>query len=196
MILIALQVGAEKDISFDHGIYGSIAEDCYFAMRAYMKGYTFDFIDGEMWEKSPFTIWDFIQQRKRWVQGITLVVLAREIAWKYKIWLAFSLCAWITMPLTLSNIVLGALFPVPVPNWLNVLMFFVGSFKVYMYIFGVIKSLSFHRLGVVKYASCFVFLIFVILLSTILETTAVLMAFFSDKSKFYIVNKDPKVFTV
>ena len=29
---------------------------------------------GEMWEKSPFTLMDFIKQRKRWLQGILLVV--------------------------------------------------------------------------------------------------------------------------
>lgn len=33
----------------------------------------------------------------------------------------------------------------------------------------------------------------VTLLSTILETTAILTALFGDKSNFYIVNKDPKV---
>ena len=27
-----------------------------------------------MWEKSPFTLADFIKQRKRWIQGIFLVV--------------------------------------------------------------------------------------------------------------------------
>jgi egghead protein (zeste-white 4 protein) len=27
-----------------------------------------------MWEKSPFTLSDFIKQRKRWLQGILLVV--------------------------------------------------------------------------------------------------------------------------
>jgi cellulose synthase/poly-beta-1,6-N-acetylglucosamine synthase-like glycosyltransferase len=29
---------------------------------------------GEMWEKSPFTLADFVKQRKRWLQGILLVV--------------------------------------------------------------------------------------------------------------------------
>lgn len=189
-------MSAEKDVSFDHGINGSIAEDCYFAMRAYMKGYTFTFVDGQMWEKSPFTIWDFIQQRKRWVQGIALVVQAPEIPWKYKLWLSFSWSAWITMPLSLSNIVLGPLFPLPMPAWLNILMLFIGTFKVYMYIFGLIKSLSFYQLGLFKYALCFASIIFVIILSTMLETIAVLMAVFSDKRKFYIVNKDTKVIAV
>ena len=37
---------AEKDVTFDHGLDGSVAEDCYFSMIAYKKGYTFDFVEG------------------------------------------------------------------------------------------------------------------------------------------------------
>lgn len=69
-----LQVGAEKQVTFDHGPDGSVAEDNYFGMVALRDGFSFDFIEGEMWEKSPFTISDFLQQRKRWLQGILLVV--------------------------------------------------------------------------------------------------------------------------
>jgi beta-1,4-mannosyltransferase len=62
------QLQAEREVSFDNGIDGSVAEDCFFAMRAFSKGYTFNFIEGEMYEKSPFTMLDFLQQRKRWLQ--------------------------------------------------------------------------------------------------------------------------------
>ena len=61
-------------MSFDNGLDGSVAEDCFFAMRALKEGYSFDFIEGEMWEKSPFSLWDFIQQRKRWVVAVAAVV--------------------------------------------------------------------------------------------------------------------------
>lgn len=185
-----MQVGAERDVSYDHGIKGSIAEDCYFAMHAFMKGYTFDFVDGEMYEKSPFSSWDFIQQRKRWVQGISMAVRASEIPWKYKALLACSLCAWITMPLSLTNIVTGFIYPLPVPNWLNILALIVSAVNVYMYFFGVIKSLSVYRLGLLKYGLCLISLIFVILMSAILESVAIIMALFGDKKKFYVVKKD------
>ena len=80
-----LQLGAEKKVSFDNGPDGSIAEDCYFAMIAYRDGYSFDFVDGEMNEKSPFTLWDFLRQRKRWIQGIYLTVHSSEIPWRIKV---------------------------------------------------------------------------------------------------------------
>ncbi len=43
---------------------------------------------GEMWEKSPFTLTDFIKQRKRWVQGIFLVVHERRLPWHVRFYLS------------------------------------------------------------------------------------------------------------
>lgn len=79
------QVEAERDVSYDHGMEGSIAEDCFFSMVAMKHGYSFDFIEGEMHEKSPFTMWDFLQQRKRWLQGILLTVHSSKIAVVHKV---------------------------------------------------------------------------------------------------------------
>lgn len=86
-----MKVAAEKDISFDNGLDGSIAEDCYFGMKASHGGYKFGFVEGEMWEKSPFTFWDFLQQRKRWIQGILLVVHSKMVRRKgaHNLWTAF-----------------------------------------------------------------------------------------------------------
>lgn len=177
-------------MSFDHGIQGSLAEDCYFAMKAYMEGYTFAFVDGEMWEKSPFTLRDFVQQRRRWVQGLTLVVHSPEIAWRYKIWLALTLYAWVTMPLSLSNIVLGILFPLPTPLWLDFLCSFIATVNIYMFFFGAVKSLPVHRLGALKCGLCVASLPFVIVLSTLLENVAIITGVFARKNKFYIVDKN------
>ena len=90
---VVCRAGCEFDVTFDNGRAGSIAEDTYFAMLAMSKNKKFGWIEGtsdtsnecrnnaflcivtgEMWEKSPFTLSDFIKQRKRWLQGIVLVV--------------------------------------------------------------------------------------------------------------------------
>ena len=55
-------------MTFDNGPEGSKAEDAFFALVAMDKGLTFDFVEGEMLEKSPFTFSDFFRQRKRWMQ--------------------------------------------------------------------------------------------------------------------------------
>ncbi|GBP39122.1 Beta-1,4-mannosyltransferase egh [Eumeta japonica] len=78
---VVTQVGAERKVSFDNGLDGSVAEDCYFAMKAYVEGYSFNFIEGEMWEKSPFTLWDFMQQRKRWLQVDKKVIT--DLGWPF-----------------------------------------------------------------------------------------------------------------
>ena len=89
---VVCRAGCEFEITFDNGRAGSIAEDTYFAMLAMSKNKRFGWIEGtrrtrsssdpasifalfsgEMWEKSPFTLTDFVRQRKRWLQGILLV---------------------------------------------------------------------------------------------------------------------------
>lgn len=82
---VVTRAGAEKAVTFDHGPAGSIAEDCFFSMIAYRDNYTFEFIEGEMHEKSPFNFWDFLQQRKRWLQGIYLTAHASQIPLKNKV---------------------------------------------------------------------------------------------------------------
>ncbi|KAH7954056.1 hypothetical protein HPB49_015257 [Dermacentor silvarum] len=144
---VVTRAGAERKVSFDHGPDGSIAEDCFFSMVAYREGYTFDFIPGEMWEKSPFSFWDFLQQRKRWLQGIFLVVHSSTIPLRHKLFLALALYSWATIPLSTSNLILAAFCPIPCPALLNFLCAFVGAMNLYMYIFGVIKSFSLYRMG-------------------------------------------------
>ena len=178
-------------MGFDNGIDGSIAEDCYFAMLASSRGYSFDFIEGEMHEKSPFTLLDFIQQRKRWLQGLLLVVHSSEIPWRTKIFLTISVYSTATLPLSLSNFVWGALFPIPSPLVLDLLFACMGGIGIYMYIFGVIKtvSLSRSRLWWIKIPVGSICVLLSVPLIIILETTAVLWGVFGKKHKFHVVQK-------
>ena len=104
---VVTKVGAEKTVSFDNGLNGSIAEDAYFAIKAMDMGFTFNFIEGEMREKSPFSFSDFIKQRKRWMQGIYLVAFDSKLSINSRFWLALSIIAWITIPFATSNVFLG-----------------------------------------------------------------------------------------
>ncbi|VDK80352.1 unnamed protein product [Cylicostephanus goldi] len=95
-----------------------------------------------MHEKSPFTMWDFLQQRKRWLQGILLTVHSPRIAITHKALLALSLYAWATMPITSLQVFLCPLFPLPRCLPFDFALSFVGAINLYMYIFGVVKSFS------------------------------------------------------
>ncbi|RZF38815.1 hypothetical protein LSTR_LSTR000518 [Laodelphax striatellus] len=187
---VVTQVGAERQVSFDNGLDGSVAEDCYFAMRAYSLGYTFNFVEGEMWEKSPFSLWDFVQQRKRWLQGILLVVHSRGIPLSYKLLLAISCYSWVTMPLSTSNVVLAALCPIPCPPLMDFLCAFIGAVNIYMYVFGVVKSFSLYRFGIFRFVLCIAGALCTIPVNVLIENVAVIWGLFGNKHKFYIVNKD------
>ncbi|CAG0885832.1 unnamed protein product [Darwinula stevensoni] len=70
---------AERIVSFDNGPAGSIAEDSYFAMKGIQEGFRFGFIEGEVLEQSPCTLGDFLRQRKRWIQGYSLIVSCPKV---------------------------------------------------------------------------------------------------------------------
>ncbi|CAB0041927.1 unnamed protein product [Trichogramma brassicae] len=189
---VVTQMGAERQVSFDNGLDGSVAEDCYFAMKAFSQGFSFNFIEGEMWEKSPFTLWDFVQQRKRWVQGILLVVHSKAIPLKNKILLAISCYSWVTMPLSTSNIILAGLCPITCPIIMDCVCTFIGAVNIYMYVFGVLKSFSMYRFGMTRFLLCICGALSTIPFNLIIENVAVIWGLFGKKHKFYVVNKEIK----
>lgn len=194
---VVTSVAAERKVTFDHGPDGSVAEDCYFSMIAYRDGYSFNFIEGEMHEKSPFTFWDFLQQRKRWLQGIFLVVHSGEIPCKTKIFLALSLYAWASIPFTTSNVFLAAFLPLPCHPLFDFAVAYVGAVNLYMYIFGVLKSFS-HRYRHRPWKLLFYTLgaLLTIPFNICIENAAVLWGMFGRKHQFYVVRKDNIVFNV
>ncbi|XP_076181061.1 beta-1,4-mannosyltransferase egh isoform X2 [Ptiloglossa arizonensis] len=170
---VVTQMGAEKQVSFNNGLDGSVAEDCFFAMKAFTQGYTFNFVDGEMWEKSPFTLWDFVQQRKRWLQGI-------------------SCYSWVTLPLSTSNVILAGLYPIICPPFIDFLCAFICAVNIYMYIFGVVKSFSLYRFGIARFILCICGALSTIPFNLIIENVAVIWGIFGKKHTFYVVNKQYK----
>ena len=158
-------------------------------MVAFQEGYSFDFIEGEMWEKSPFTFWDFLQQRKRWMQGIWLVVHSRAIQLRYKALLLVSLYSWVTLPLAMSNLVLAAFFPLPMPQLLDMMAALSGAVSLYMYVFGVLKSFSLYRMGYARMVLCIVGALCTVPFNIITENVAVIWGLFGNKHRFYVVSK-------
>ncbi|XP_064555496.1 beta-1,4-mannosyltransferase egh [Drosophila montana] len=190
---VVTQVGAERSVSFDNGIDGSVAEDCFFAMRAFSQGYTFNFIEGEMYEKSPFTLLDLLQQRKRWLQGILLVVHSKLIPFRHKLLLGISVYSWVTMPLSTSNIIFAGLYPIPCPNLVDFVCAFIAAINIYMYVFGVIKSFSLYRFGLLKFLACVLGAVCTIPVNVVIENVAVIWGLVGQKHKFYVVQKDVRV---
>lgn len=186
---VVCSAAVERDVTFDNGAVGSIAEDTFFALSAVNKGYTFDWIEGEMWEQSPFTFWDFLQQRKRWIQGIFLIVHDKTLPFSSRFCLAITLYSWLTMPLTTPNVFLFAVYPIYLPTIIEVLMCFVGAVNVYLYLIGAMKSFSLKRYGYFKYFVCVLGSVCTIPFVLVIENIAVVWALIGNKHNFYVVNK-------
>jgi egghead protein (zeste-white 4 protein) len=93
-----------------------------------------------MHEKSPFTFSDFFKQRKRWMQGIYMVVASPRISWRTKGLLAMSLSAWLTLPLSTLNIVLSQAFPFTLGFALDFGLALLGAMGLLCYGFGYVKQ--------------------------------------------------------
>jgi len=183
-------VGAERKVSYDNGPDSSVAEDTFFGILAASQGYSFSFIEGDMWEKSPFTVRDFLQQRKRWLQGILLVAHSSKIPLRYRIPIGTSIYSWVTSPLIAFNICLQPFFPVIVPQVVNFCLTFLGSVWIYLYVYGTFRSFSIRKFGLKKVVMYLFMGLMLIPLKILIEMAAVFWGIMTPKHKFFVVKKD------
>jgi len=92
---VVVKPRAYQDLSFDYGSKGSITEDAYFGLIASSKGYRFQWLRGFIREQSPFNIMDLLKQRRRWINGITTLIMDDVIPFKNKIILIINHISWL-----------------------------------------------------------------------------------------------------
>ncbi|XP_071088733.1 beta-1,4-mannosyltransferase egh-like [Haliotis cracherodii] len=188
---IVANASAEKKVSFDFGPEGSLAEDCFFALMAWKEGYKFGYVEGEMWEKSTFSVMDFIQQRKRWIQGVSLAFLSKQIPIRYKLGIGVMVLAWAFMPVTSLNILLVPMCPMSVHPVVNTLSAFSGGVAIFLFMFGAIKSFTIRTHGLFRFILLCTLTVGIAPISLILESTGVILAAVSKQGReFHIVKKD------
>lgn len=194
---VVCKASVERLVSFENGIKGSIAEDSYFAIQAVNHGFTFDWIDGQMLEKSPFSFWDFIKQRKRWVQGLYLLVNDKNIKTNLtKLGFTYSFCIWMMLPFQLINSIILLYFPISFSIIDDFLSRFNGIIFFYLFIFGALKSFYFGRYNIVRNLFCIFGSAFSIPYLAITESIAVIWGLFSDKKQFYVISKSSNTLDV
>jgi len=188
-------LGAERKVGYDNGPAGSIAEDCYFVMKAYDMGFTFDFIEGEMWEFSPFTITDFVLQRKRWFQGILLVVYSGAMSLRSMVWLIIDFHNHFLQILLPIFMMLDLYNLLPMHILYQTLALLGYGVRLYMYVFGIFKSAdcggtmkgkSFLELT----ALCLLTLLLVRPIHNVMNFLASLFGMWDSKYGFYLVKKE------
>ncbi|XP_052103053.1 beta-1,4-mannosyltransferase egh-like [Mytilus californianus] len=186
---LVVKASVELNVTFDFGVDGSLTEDCFFALKAWMRGYTCGFIEGEMWEKSPFSPKDFVLQRKRWIQGHLKTLFCKTIPMRYKLGIFFIVLSYFTILLSIPNMVLVPLIPLPIPQTVSYLSGFTGGVMAFLYVFGCIKSFDYRRLGLFKFIFLCILPILLLPVFITMEYCAVVLAFLTSGG-FHIVEKE------
>ncbi|PVD35000.1 hypothetical protein C0Q70_06281 [Pomacea canaliculata] len=188
---VVAKAAAERSISFDHGPEASVAEDCFFAMVAFARGFSFDFVEGEMLEQSAFTIPDYLRQRQRWAQGIFLTACSSKIPLPHRLGPILMSATALTAPFTALNVPLAVVCPVPVWPAVNAAFAFISSTLLFLFILGTVKSFSPKRYGLWR---CGLLVLVTVLTSVVillLEMVAILFAILTPyKKEFFVVQKE------
>ncbi len=109
---VLIRSDVEQKISWDFG--KTWGEDSLFGLKAQEFGYKIEWLKGRLYEQSPFTIKDFLKQRRRWALH-SFDVLKRKLPLKVKLAYFYSLLIWssglISLTATLLAIFSGTIFP-------------------------------------------------------------------------------------
>ncbi|XP_045167229.2 beta-1,4-mannosyltransferase egh-like [Mercenaria mercenaria] len=189
---VVVRNNVEMEVGLDNGPDGSIAEDCFFALKAWSKGYKFEFITGEMLEKSPFTLKDFIRQRRRWFVGQFYTVLSKEIPLVYKLGICSSIICCILMPISLSNVYIDSFYPMHRPLICSLLNGLVGGTFGFLYCFGAFVSCSGRNWSLIR--RIFISLSCCVLIVPIAAAMESIAAYWGlmtlNSNEFFIVQKE------
>jgi egghead protein (zeste-white 4 protein) len=184
------QHGVEKSVTFDHGLEGSIPEDTFFVIKASNKGYSFDWIDGEMQEQSPFTFMDIVRQRRRWHQGTYLVAfsknLKRDLTGRFYQLQFYNTCF---ATLGTSTFFFSLFFPYsfhPLELYFDCLL---ESCQLYFYCYGIINNFNMHKYSLLTKSCMFLAAPIVVRYMFFYHILSFIWALASSKSGFQIVKK-------
>jgi len=188
---VITKFAAEREVGWDFGPPGSKAEDAWMSLVAIDKGYTFDFVEGDMLERSPFTFSDFFKQRRRWMQGIFMVVTTPTILLRTRILMAFSLASWLALPFSTIAVVMQFFYPFDLPSLtVDVVLSWVGATALYLYIIGYARQFNVTRMSWFRLALSIPEILIASTISLVAENLAVILMWFGNWYTFYIVQKE------
>ncbi|MEM0379859.1 MAG: glycosyltransferase family 2 protein [Desulfurococcaceae archaeon] len=126
--------------------YGEIrAEDMVFGLLVVKHyGDVLGWLKGKLYEQSPFSIRDFLKQRRRWLWGILDIILKNNcIGLLDKLILVLNLVVWLTSLPSIIIAYVNFIKPTPAPNILFTPIFgFEMCILLYLYYLGAKLNLS------------------------------------------------------
>jgi egghead protein (zeste-white 4 protein) len=177
----------EEAIGFDHGIEGSITEDAYFALLAQTAGVEFEFIDAFMFEKSPFTLPDFIRQRHRWFSGLWLCALTPRIPFKERAILLSFMAFWSVSWVGIFMLYINLVFPTTTPLWLALPGGLAFAYYVTLYLVGYLRTYGWQLTA--KNLLRLLAQVMLIPFFSVMEAAGIIYGLLSPCRDFYIVRK-------
>jgi len=109
---VLIRSDVEQKVGWDFG--ETWGEDSLFGLKAQELGYKIEWLRGRLYEQSPFSIKDFLKQRRRWVLH-SFDVLKRKLPLKIKLYYSYSLLVWSSGLISLTAVMLsifsGTIFP-------------------------------------------------------------------------------------
>ncbi|MGC9105101.1 MAG: glycosyltransferase family 2 protein [Thermoprotei archaeon] len=90
---VLIRADVEGSICWDFGV--TWGEDSLFGIKAQEKGYRIKWLKGRLYEQSPFSVKDFLKQRRRWFFHSLDTIRRKDVpAWS-KIFYVYSTLTWL-----------------------------------------------------------------------------------------------------
>jgi len=186
---VLIRADVEASIGWDFGVTWS--EDSLFGLEAQRMGYRIMWLKGRLYEQSPFTVNDFLKQRRRWVFH-SIDVMRRRLPIKVKVYYAYSLVVWasglFSMLAAILSVFSNAVFPFN--NAFILLTIIIATSWLSSYFIGL--YLNTQPLGL-PFSRLIFFFIIAVIIGSLLEGLAVWYAILSankmNKIGFEVIKK-------
>lgn len=182
----------EAMVGFDHGLEGSITEDTYFALLCSARGVKFKWMHSYMLEQSPFSIMDFIRQRRRWYNGLWLCAVTPNIPESERFWLRLFLWFWTFSWVNNLSFYAHFVYPTNTPLWMGLIGGISFAFNIGVYLVGFLVSFSPSRIGWSQFLSYFFLTAMGIPVFSSIEAAGALYGMLFPSNDFYVVQKEKK----
>jgi egghead protein (zeste-white 4 protein) len=176
-------------VGFDFGPAGSMTEDAFWVLREMDLGARCRFVDGYVVEQAPHSVRDFMQQRRRWFVGLSLVARQASIRLRFRAVLGLMTLlwsvSWLVNLYTFGNLVFGYHEPL----WLRAPANLVFAYFVSLYLIGLRMNLAHRPAG--PWRSSLMFLAQVLLLPffAVLEAGSVVWGLIKPPVGFHVIEK-------
>lgn len=187
---ILVRSDVEYRFGYDYGPETSITEDAHLALKIMDNGYKFGWLNGNVYEQSPYSWRDFIAQRKRWFVGLTFVERQKDITWYNRMVLVISRFMWAISWLAFVITILNVFFPSETEMWIGMIGGFIFSVYVLIYLIGTYRNVSNKQIGRLAKVYLYLLTLLCIPLSTCLEACGVIAGMVAPKKHFQVVYKN------